>query len=98
MEAKKIHKGDISSCCKGRQKKANNYVWKYKDEGEFILTSLSRKGKNIIQFDKQMNIIKEWESIKEAATELGIQRGDISMVVKGRNKTAGGFIWKYKNL
>lgn len=45
-----------------------------------------------------MNIIKEWESIKEAATELGIQRGDISMVVKGRNKTAGGFIWKYKNL
>jgi hypothetical protein len=53
--------------------------------------------KAILQCDKQGNFIKEWLSGNEASTKLGICRGTISSCLKGKIKSAGGFIWKYKN-
>lgn len=50
--------------------------------------------KVILQYDKQNNLIKEWSSIAEAERHIG---GDIKSALKGRSKTAAGFIWKYKN-
>jgi len=50
--------------------------------------------KVILQYDKQNNLIKEWSSIAEAERYIG---GDIKSALKGRSKTAAGFIWKYKN-
>jgi group I intron endonuclease len=49
----------------------------------------------IIQYDLNMNFIKEWESILKAKTETKIK--GISNNVTGRAKTAGGYIWKYKD-
>jgi hypothetical protein len=49
--------------------------------------------KTILQFDKHENFIKEWSSISEAQKQIG---GDIKSALKGRSKTAAGFIWKYK--
>jgi len=49
-----------------------------------------------LQFDLQDNFIKEWPSIKQAKKELKIV--NISVALTGGNKTAGGFIWKYKNI
>jgi molybdenum-dependent DNA-binding transcriptional regulator ModE len=40
--------------------------------------------------------IKEWPSIKDAASELGIDYRRISECVCGRNKTAAKYKWKYK--
>lgn len=40
---------------------------------------------------------KEWDSIHAAAKELGIDRGDITKVCKGKRKTCGGSSWIYKN-
>ena len=56
--------------------------------------------KAILQYDKNMNLIKEWESGKNAALILEIQASDICSCLKGKpsHKTAGGFIWKYKIL
>ena len=50
----------------------------------------------ILQYDKNGKFIKEWGSGKEAGDELGISPKNISHVVRGQRKTAGGFIWKYK--
>lgn len=54
--------------------------------------------KQIIQYDLEMNIIKEWDSIKEASNSLSINRVSIShnLSLKSPQKTAGGYIWKYK--
>lgn len=52
--------------------------------------------KPIIQYDKQGNFIEEWPNALTANKILGIDRSDISMVCRGRGRTAGGFIWKYK--
>ncbi len=63
-----------------------------------INISIGRTGKcyiPVLQFDLDDNIIREWPSIKQAKTELNIV--NISVALTGGNKTAGGFIWKYKN-
>jgi len=55
------------------------------------------KMKPILQFDKLGNFIKEWDSQTRIKTELGI--GGVFEVADGweKNKTAGGFIWIFKD-
>ena len=52
----------------------------------------------VIQYDKNMNFIKEWNSIKEVEKELNINHSNIVTVCKmnTNRKYAGGFIWRYK--
>lgn len=52
-------------------------------------------GKKIIQYDLNGQFIKIWNTIKYAASEIGISDGDISATCKGKQKTAGGYQWKY---
>ena len=51
--------------------------------------------KEIIQYDLNMQKIKEWGSIADASETLGITT--ISKCLSFKRKTAGGFIWRYKN-
>jgi len=53
---------------------------------------------SVIQYDLDMNPIKEWVSISEAARQLGLKKGNIINICKFKPqcKTAGGFIWRYK--
>jgi hypothetical protein len=53
--------------------------------------------REVIQKDKNNNIIKIWPSLKSAADELGINCGWISNVCQKREKSAKGFIWEYNN-
>ena len=51
--------------------------------------------KKILQFDKDNNFIKEYDSISSASKSTGIHTTSISNVCKGNAKTAGGYIWSY---
>ena len=55
--------------------------------------------KPVLQFDKSGNFITEYPSVIEAEKTTRINRHDISQCCLGlyHHKTAGGFIWKYKN-
>lgn len=93
--------------------RVENIRWAtYKENGNNPLTKIKQsrilKGKYgkehpaskpIIQYDKDGNFIKEWDSIIEAARELGVNGCNITGVCqeKPHHKTAYGFIWKYKN-
>lgn len=55
-----------------------------------------RPKKAVLQFDKQMNFIKEYKSIREAGNTTNTDKGDISKVCSNKQKSAGGFIWKLK--
>lgn len=57
---------------------------------------LDKKYKAIIQLDKNNNIIREHNSIEEAAIYIGKKRSNISCCLTGVSKSAYGFIWKYK--
>ena len=59
-----------------------------------VATSNHLKRK-ILQYDKNMNFIKEWECTKDVQRSLGIYHSNISVCCEGRQKTAGGYIWRY---
>ena len=49
----------------------------------------------VLQYDKQGNLIREWEYIKLASQTLNIHDTGIIQCCKGKRQTAGGFVWKY---
>jgi hypothetical protein len=54
--------------------------------------------KKVIQYDLNGNVIKEHNSITEACLSVGKinRQGDITSVCRGKQKSAFGYIWKYK--
>lgn len=61
--------------------------------------SESRKGrgcKAVQQYDKDGNLIAEYNSVYEAAEATGLDKGNISHCARGERPTVGGFIFKYK--
>ena len=53
--------------------------------------------KKILQYDLQDNFIREWESTREIERILKIYNSNISACCRDKRKTAGGYIWKYKD-
>ena len=53
--------------------------------------------KAVLQFDKDGNFIKEYQSQGDAARENGLKQNKISEVCSGNRKSTGGFVWKYKD-
>lgn len=54
------------------------------------------KLKPIIQYDINMNYIREWNSIKECCETLGLQGSLINKTIKGERANTKGFKFKYK--
>ncbi len=50
----------------------------------------------IIQLDLKNNFIRDWDSATSASEELKIYQQNITACCKGKRKSTGGFIWKYK--
>lgn len=57
-------------------------------------TSVSRSP--VVQLDKLGNILNVYPSIKKASIETNVSYQCISLCCRGKLKTSGGFIWKYK--
>lgn len=53
--------------------------------------------KAILQLDKEGNFIKEWNSMTAVKKELNIPISNISKVCNNKIKSAGGYVWKFKN-
>lgn len=70
-----------------------NYSEEYK-----LQNKLNQKGRrNILQYDMDNNLIREFISLREIERELGFFRANITPCLKGEFKQAYGYIWKYKN-
>ena len=57
----------------------------------------NKSGKQIFQFDNNMNLINKWVSIKSASDNLNIQRHAIKKCCDGNARHAGYFIWRYED-
>ena len=65
--------------------------------GRKLLEASSRK-KTVYQYDKDMNIVSEFISVREAGRITGIDHRSIAEVANGSNPKrhrAGGYYWKY---
>lgn len=54
------------------------------------------KSKKVLQYDKNMNLIKIWNSSKEASEKTGYNAPSLRACLSGRTQTSKGYIWKYK--
>jgi group I intron endonuclease len=100
-----IHYENISACCRQKIKSAGGFIWRFRRAlpeeqilvGKIGYESTSEKLKKpVVQYDRNGKYVREWECLTEVTTTLNIRQGDISNCIKGRQKTAKGFIWKYK--
>jgi hypothetical protein len=66
---------------------------KYTIESEILRR---RFQKPLLQYDLNGNFIKEWSSGTEVKQILKINSSNIPACCRGKKKTVGGFIWKYK--
>lgn len=97
-EAKTGKKHSEESKAKMSEAKIGNTNSKGKKRSEETKKKM-REAKNIpiLQYDKQDNFIAEYCSAKEAARHIGIKNANnITPCCKGKRKSAGGYIWKYK--
>ena len=53
-------------------------------------------GKPVIQYNLQGERIARYRSMSEASRQTGTREGGISRVCLGKQKTAGGYLWKYE--
>jgi len=78
-----------------KDKMSKSYHQRSKEVIEKTKKSISlAKSSPIMQYDIDGNLLKEWPSIKEA---YKYHKGDISACCQGKQRTAAGFIWRYKN-
>lgn len=91
----------ISYACNGKQASSGGFEWEYSSRK--ILNKKKKRVigswryKPIIQLDISNKQIKIWNSCSEAGKTLGIAIPNLVACLKGRQKTAGNFIWKYLN-
>ena len=69
---------------------------KHSEETKRKISENNPNRKPILQFTKECIFIREWDSITSINIELNIHIGGICMCCKGKRKSAGGFIWRYK--
>lgn len=85
---KKTNNGSTHKTCKGFQ-------WRYADDCDDIVQVNDLTAKRIAQFDKSGNIISTFNSCTDAMKNTNIHKASISACVHGKQKSAGGYIWKY---
>jgi len=79
-----------TNAIKNRLKKDNSY--------EKVKQNLNNNKKNytILQYTTEGIFIREWPNAIEASKELNINKNNIYFCCNGKQKTCGGFIWKFK--
>ena len=82
-----IERTNISKAIHEKTKSAGGFVWKAKE------TYNPKIKRPIEQYSLDGKFIREWDNTELAENELKIK--DISRALRGRNKTAGGYQWKY---
>ena len=96
----KINHKQICSNLKLKQKSCHNFIFIYKKDliiqDKIPPVIRNKTWKCIIQYNLNGIFINEYRSAKDAEDIMGINRKNISNNIRGKSKTAGGYIWKYK--
>ena len=93
----KIGNSHIIQCCRGTQKTAYGFIWRYEVDTENILLTSSKANRAVKQFDLQGNYLRTFNTIREAAELLKVSPTGIGSACRGIQQTCGGYKWKYAN-
>ena len=85
-----INASSIRACCRGINKTAGTYQWKFADSDKEI----NATGYIILQYSKDGVLLNVFESIADASKKTNILYPNIHSNIKGLSKSAGGFVFK----
>jgi hypothetical protein len=88
----------IAKSCKGKYKQAGGFVWLYDEDVKKIsqrTLDAHPNSKKVCQIDFSGNIVRVWNSAKEACETLHINPASLSECCHGKRKKTKGFIWKF---
>jgi hypothetical protein len=103
-----IHTGvkdcNILRCCKNINgygtKTAGNYFWSFerldKYPFDYVENWREQKGKEVFQYSLEGKLLKSYLTARKAQRETGVSFKKISACCNQRQKSAGGFIWKFE--
>lgn len=93
------NKVSIANKGKKRSEEQNKHQSKIKtgtvQSRQTVQKRVDKNKKPVIQYLQTGEFVKRWDSQKEAEVALGLNRC-VNACVRGKQKTAGGFIWKYE--
>lgn len=93
---------NIAACCKNRLKSAYGYIWRYKTSNNYPLSIKVEENtralfyKTVLQLNKNKELIGTYKSASDASAHTNIGRKAINNCLYGRSRSAGGYIWKFK--
>ena len=95
-----INYSSICACCREEIKHTKGYQWKYVDS-EKIIGDISKDGiiineRKVYQYDLKGNLIKVYNTLKEAAEFSQVSKSLICKVCRLNGNTAGGYVWRYE--
>lgn len=94
----------INKALRGELKSARGFIWKkgigadridlsnYKIGRE---SAAAKRSRPVLQFDLKGKLVNKFNSVKAAAVSFNKQPATLSYVLKGHQKTCGGYIWKF---
>lgn len=99
--ATKIARQYILATARHDSRSTHGFVFRYEDDiSDLNLFKPSHQPtpKVVLQYTKEGDFVQEWNCISDAEKKYSIAHGKISAVCKGKRKSAGGYIWKYKDI
>lgn len=97
-EAMGIHRTDINNCCIGYHITAGGYHWAYYEEGKDYSNAIEEIEKNRGSKEMSVKCIETNEifrSIKEAAESINRVPSALTICLKGKTQTCGGYHWTF---
>ena len=99
--ATKIARQYILATARHDSKSTHGFVFRYEDDiSDLNLFKPTHQPtpKVVLQYTKEGDFVQEWNCISDAEKKYSIAHGKISAVCKGKRKSAGGYIWRYKGI
>lgn len=93
----KTSRSTIKACCELKYKQAGGFQWRFGIEKQIPpceKKSSHKQNKKVAQYTLNDELIKIWNSCREAANALNTKRENINRAAKAE-KTSIGFKWKY---
>lgn len=91
-----LQNSKISNCCKGLRNTTGGKQWMYLDDWE----KLTEEQQQNLKQEKYKYLCVEtgivYDTSVQAMKQTGVDQSSIRRCCKGKQKTAGGFHWKYK--
>lgn len=98
MKITKVRHSNIINCCRKQCKSAGGFIWQYKDEYDHTnkIVYHDNSKRPVVQLDKDGTFICDYISISEASRITNTNIGSIRNCCLGSGKSAGGYIWVFK--